>query len=179
LSQSHFDIRVAGWAGAALAAIVVVGFSVLRMHQNPIALGVNIHLLIITPLIVLVFYLGAQDTGRMLFASAYRGTLVTIFLVGCALTAFSRRGFIGIEGLPTIRRWSYSLILLAASAITIAWSFSSARPTSIAIAIPIMALFGLHRLLVARWLDGSGQSNALFLLGPGTALPDDPPNATT
>jgi hypothetical protein len=179
LSQNHFDIRLAGWAGAALAAIVLVAFSVLRMHQNPIALGINIHLLIITPLIVLVFYLGAQDTGRMLFASAYRGILVTIFVVGCALTAFSRRGFIGIEQLPTTRRWSYSLILLAASAATIAWSFSSARPTSLAIAIPIMALFGLQRLLVARWLDRGDQSDGLFLLAPDSALADDSSNATT
>ena len=36
LSQNHFDIRVAGWAGAALAALVLIGFSVLRVPQNQV-----------------------------------------------------------------------------------------------------------------------------------------------
>jgi hypothetical protein len=170
LLQNHFDMRIAGWTGAALAALVLVGFGVVRVPQNPIALGINMHLLVITPLIVVLFYVGAQDSGRMLFGFAYRGVLVTIFVVGCVLTASSRRGFIGVERLPPARRWSYSLILLAATAAAVAWSFTYNGPASFAVAIPIMALFGLQRLLIARWLDRGGQSDGSLLLAPGSAL---------
>jgi hypothetical protein len=48
LSQNHFDMRLAGWTGATLAAAVLVGFGVLRVPQNPITLGINMHLLIVT-----------------------------------------------------------------------------------------------------------------------------------
>jgi hypothetical protein len=33
-----------------------------------------------------------------------------------------------------------------------------------------MALFGLQRLLIARWLDRGGQSDGSLLLAPGSAL---------
>ena len=163
-------MRIAGWAGAVSAAVVLIGFGTLRVPQNPIALGINLHLLVITPLIVTLFYLGAQDSGRMLYTFGYRGVLVTIFVAGCALAAFSRRGFIGIERLPATTIRSYSLILLAASAMAIAWSFTFKGPASVAVAIPIMALFGLQRLLIARWLDRNGQSDGSLLLAPGSAL---------
>jgi hypothetical protein len=127
--------------------------SVFRVWYNPILFGINVHLLVITPLIVTTFHFGAYELGRMLVASAHRGVLVTVFLVGCALTVFSRRGFIGIEGLPASRRWTYSFILLAASIAAIAWSFAFSGTAFVAIAIPMIALFGLRRLLIARWRD--------------------------
>jgi hypothetical protein len=173
------NVKFAGWAGAALAAIVLIGFRLFRLPYNPIVLGINVHLLIVTPLIVTLFYLGAQGLGRMLFASSHRGVLVTVFLVGCALTLFSRRGFIGIEGLPDPRRWAYSLVLLAASIAAIAWSFTSRGGVLVAIAIPLMVLFGLRRLLIARWLDRKDRSDGLFAVASGSALATDSASEAT
>jgi hypothetical protein len=164
LWQSSVDMRFAGWAGAAIAAIVLIGFLLFRLPYNPIVLGINLHLLVITPLIVIVFHVGAYDLGKTLLAFAHRGVLITVFLVGCALTAFSQRGFVGIPGLPASTRWTYSLILLAVSIATIAWSFTYAGAAVIAIAIPLMALFGLRRLLVARWQDRDDKSSGAMIV---------------
>jgi hypothetical protein len=75
--------------------------------------------------------------------------LVTVFIVGCALTAFSRRGFIGTIDLPAPSRWVYSSIRLVTSAAAIVWAFTYASNTLFAIAVPMIGLFGLRRLLVA------------------------------
>jgi len=171
LWRSNADMELAGWAGAALAMMVLIGFRLFRVPYNPILLGINVHLLIITPLIVTVFHFGAQELGKTLVASSHRGVLVTVLLVGCALTVFSRRGFIGVEGLPDPTRWTYSSVLLAASIATVVWSFTYTGGPLLAIAVPIMALFGLRRLLIARWLDdGSNRIDGVIAAGAGSAL---------
>lgn len=50
--QSSGDLELAGWVGAAFAAGVLVGFRVRRMPYSPIFVGINLHLAIMTPLIV-------------------------------------------------------------------------------------------------------------------------------
>jgi hypothetical protein len=179
LWQSNVDIKFSGWAGAALAAIVLIAFRVFRLPYNPIVLGINIHLLMITPLIVAVFNFGAYGLGRTLFAFSHHSVLITIFFVGCALTVFSKRGFIGIDELPSGRRWAYSLALLAASVTTIAWSLTYKGPPLIALAIPIMVLVGLRRLLIARWLDRNGRSGGLLAVAPGSTCPGDTASEAT
>jgi hypothetical protein len=121
LSQSGVDLKFTGWCSAAAAAIVLVGFRSCRQPFNPIVLGINIHLLIITPLIVGVFHFGAYGLGKTLLAFSHRGVLITVFAVGCALTLLSSRGFVGIAGLPDLKRRAYSLVLLAVSAASVAW----------------------------------------------------------
>lgn len=174
LWQSGIDIKFSGWVSAVLAAIVLVGFRLYRLPYSPIVLGINLHLLITTPLIVILFYFDAYNVGKALFAFSHRGVLVTVFIVGCALTAFSQRGFIGISGLPDSRRRTYSIILLTASIAAIAWSFTYKGAASIAIAIPFMALFGLRRLLIARWLDRKDGDSGLLMISSGCVLPTGP-----
>ncbi|NGO54082.1 hypothetical protein [Allomesorhizobium camelthorni] len=175
LWRSDVDMEMAGWLGVGLAAIVLIGFRLSRVHFNPILLGINVHLLIITPLIVTVSQMGALDLARALTAASERGVLVTVFIVGCALTAFSRRGFIGTDDLPDSSRWGYSLILLVASAAAIIWAFTYTGNTLLAIAVPMMGLFGLRRLLVARWLDRSIGPIAALQLVPVPHSPLSPP----
>jgi len=81
--------------------------AILEFNFNPIMLGINVHLVIITPLIMAAFYAGAREISDTLVAHSYRGVLVTVFVVGCALTVFSQRGFIGTDGLPKGSRWMY------------------------------------------------------------------------
>jgi hypothetical protein len=174
LWQGQAGLETAGWAGAALAAAVLIGFLLFRVPYNPILLGINTHLLLATPAIVALFRFGAPDLGRMLAGHAHHGVLVTIFLVGCALTLWSERGFFGLSGLPAAKRQAYSAILLAASAATIVWSFVFVprSGTLLAIAVPLMALFGLRRFLIARWHDRSHAADGLVAgAGPASAAP--------
>lgn len=170
LLRSGINIEAAGWTGAALAAFVLIGFRLYRVRFNPILLGINIHLLIITPLIVTVFELGAPELGNTLVAYSHKAVLITIFLVGCALALLSREGFAGFEGLSPLTVRTYSAILLAASLAAIAWSFTFAEGAIVGIAVPIIALFGLRRLLIARWLDSNKQINGLIAAGGGGAM---------
>lgn len=175
LWQSQVGLEAAGWSGAALAAVVLVGFRLYRVPYSPILLGINTHLLLATPAIVALFRLGAPDLGRILAGHAYRGVLVTVFAVGLALTLLSERGFLGVSGLPVAKRRVYSAILLAASAATIVWSFglASRGSTLVTIAVPLMALFGLRRFLIARWRDRS-QDAAGLMAGAGPAFTSPP-----
>lgn len=175
LWQSQAGLEAAGWTGAALAAAVLIGFRHYRVPYNPILLGVNTHLLLATPVIVALFRLGAPDLGRTLVGYSHRGVLVTVFLVGCALTLVSQRGFLGLSGLPAAKRQACSAILLAASAATILWSFvfAAGSNTLLTIAVPLMALFGLRRFLIARWHDRSHEADG-FVVGGGPAFAAPP-----
>jgi hypothetical protein len=155
LWRSGFDMESTGWIGVGLAALVLIAFRLLRVPYNPILLGINVHLIVITPLIVTAYRLGATEFADTLVVHSERGLLATVFVVGCALSAFSRRGFVGIGDLPTSSRWAYSSVLLALSAAAILWAFTYTGGTLVAIALPLMVLFGMRRLLIARWLDKS------------------------
>lgn len=153
LWRSGLDVAFAGWIGAALASAVLIGFRHFRLPYNPILLGINAHQIVFTPLVVASFELGAVGLGRTLFASAEGSVLVAVFVVGCGLTAFSPRGFIGADGLGAPTRRIYSLVLLTAAAAAIPWSFTHLGQTLLSVALPLMLLFGLRRLLIARWQD--------------------------
>lgn len=150
------DAQTAGWVGTALAAAVLMTFGLRNKRFNPILLGINIHLLVITPLIVMVFYAGALEAGRTLVAYAHQAVLVTIFATGLVLTLGFRDGFLAHEGLSRRSAMVASTILLAASLGAIVWTFASAQGVVIGIALPIMALFALRRLLLARWQSRNG-----------------------
>lgn len=170
LWRSDMDMQLAGWIGAALAAIQLIGFRYFRLQYNPIMLGINIHLLIITPLIMAAFTAGAREFSDMLVAHSYRGVLITVFLVGCGLTLVSPKGFIGIDNLSRTDCWKNSGILLAASAVAIAWAFNYTGGTLLAVGAPMIGLFGLRRFLVARTIDGSNQIDGIVALGAGSTL---------
>lgn len=170
LWRSDVDMQLAGWIGVALAAIQLAGFYLFRVRFNPIMLGINVHLLIITPLIMTAFYMGAREFSDTLAANSYRGVLVTVFLVGCALTLLSPRGFIGADNLPKSDRWKLSAVLLSASALAILWAFSYAGSTLLAVAAPTMGLFGLRRFLLARTLDSDDRAGRLMTASAGSAF---------
>jgi hypothetical protein len=173
LWRSSIDLEAAGWIGAALAASVLIGFRACKVRFNPILLGINIHLLVATPLIVAVFHLGAPALGKTLVAYSHKGVLVTIFVIGRALTLLSREGFMGFGGLSRSSVTTYSMVLLVASLAAIAWAFSYSGGAIVGIALPVMILFGLRRLLIARWRDGNSKMNELATAVGGAALAFD------
>jgi hypothetical protein len=173
LWRSGVDAQTAGWVAAGLAACILIGFRARGVRFNPILLGINVHILIITPLIVTLFHFGALEMARTVVAYAHQGVTITIFLTGCALTLASPDGLVGLEGLPRPTAMIYSALLLVASLAAMAWAFSYPGGGFVSIAVPVMALFGLRRLLIARWLDKNGQSNGLALAAGGSALASD------
>lgn len=169
LLRSDVDLQVTGWVGAALAGLQLIGFRYLRLQNNPIMLGINIHLLLITPLIMITQWAGAVGLSDTLLVHSYHGVLVTIFLVGCLLTAVSRRGFIGIEP-PQIATQRQSIVMVAAAGLGVVWGFAFAGSALVAVAIPVMILFGLRRLLIARIADEAGSANGVVAVGAGSAV---------
>lgn len=166
LLRTNVDLEMSGCIGAALAAAVLIGFRACKVRFNPILLGINIHLLLVTPIIVTVFQLGASDTGQMLTRYSFQGVLVTIFVVGLALTILSREGFIGHEQLSKSSTFTYSGVLLFAALAAIAWSFLYSDGALVGVALPIIALFALRRLLIARSLDRN-KINGVVAAGGG------------
>lgn len=163
LWRGGWGLEFSGWIGSALAAIVLVNLYNSHRQYNPILLGINIHLLIITPLIMALFYLGEEELSKALLGISYRGVLITVFLVGCILTISSKLGFIGNGSLPASKRCAYSVILLVSSAASIAWvfTFASVTNTTVSVAIPMVFLFSLRRILIARWNKRNFKTNQL------------------
>jgi hypothetical protein len=166
LWRSGLDIELAGWIGAGLAAVLLFILRFYRIEYDPITLGINLHLLIITPLITGVYSAGAAALGALLTAHAYQGALISIFITGCLLTLLSPRGFIGMAGLERADRLKYSVLLLVASAATIVWSFTSGEGPLVAIVLPVIALFGLRRLLLARCAGLLSKNTAVIGAAP-------------
>ena len=133
-------------AGAVLALAVLLGFRIARIPADTIYLGINLHIALITPLIVGLYRLGWPQPTRLIEAHSFPAVLVTIFLTVCALTLWSQRGFIGQPGLP--RRCS--LLLLAGSAATILWWVLVGGPDLVAVGLPIIGLFVLRAAILRR-----------------------------
>jgi hypothetical protein len=170
LWRAGLDMQLAGWTGAALAAIQLIGFYRFRIPDNPLMLGINVHLLIITPLIMASLAIGAREFSDALVVHSYRCVLVTVFVVGCALTLSSRRGFIGVDGLSKAGRWRKSAILLVASAVAVLWAFFNTGSASFAVALPMIGLFALRRFLIARTLDNSTRLSVIVAVGGGSSF---------
>ncbi|WP_416409766.1 hypothetical protein [Agrobacterium rosae] len=150
LLRFNIGLETAGWISAAFAAIVLVGFRAYKIRFSPLLLGINIHLLIITPLIVMMFHLGASAAGETVTTYSHKGVLITILLVGIALTIFSQEGFIGLEGLSKSAVRNNSTILLIATVVAIAWAFTYSGTPLFGIVLPIIGLFILRRFLGSR-----------------------------
>ena len=173
LWRSGVGLEIAGWIGAFLAACVLVGFSWAKMRFNPIMLGINLHLLMVTPLIVAVLALGFSDAGTFMTAHSYKAVMITICVVGCALTIWGRGGFVGCPALPRMQARFYSLVLVAASIAATAWAFTASGGALVSVALPIMGLFALRRFLLARGLDEGGRVGGLAAAAGGASLAYD------
>lgn len=63
----------------------------------------------------------------------------------------------------------YSGLLLAVSAATIFWAFTYTGGDLLAVAVPMVGMFGLRRYLIARALD-TNQISGIAVLGTGSLL---------
>jgi len=145
------NLEMAGWTGVVIAVAVLLGFLISNIHFNPILLGINFHLAIITPVIVGLYHAGATHVAEVIEGKSYVAVLLTIFVTGCVLTVCSSTGFLGSQVLPRAIVRRRSLIMLVGSAAAVVWAMIiSASHGFIAVGLPIIGLFALRHALLIR-----------------------------
>ena len=173
LLQATDELRLAGWAAATAAAVLFAGFAHQRTTHHPILFGINLYILAVTPLIEAVLLLGFKSEAQLLIAHTQVGVLLAVFVVGCYLTAFASDGFIGVNcDSPSLTR-RLSIYLLLVSAAAVAWSLAFEGNRFMAIAVPLVTLFGLRQFLVAGLRDRGLDTDTLgaaALAAPAAAL---------
>ncbi len=171
------DLETGGWVGVALAFAVLVGFRVKGIAYHPILLGINVYLLVITPVIKTLFWLGAWDAGQALVEYAQPAVVAAVFVVGSVLTLFSATGFIGIVCETRAKTRRLSAYLLAASAAAVVWAFGYDGSRLITIALPLGSLFALRQFLIAglnqKDRGGDTLSSLVTASGAGASEPLD------
>ena len=147
------DLRIIGWATCFAALAIVTAYLLRWVSANTILLGINVYLLAITPLIETLLLLGHEASARLLIDIVQPLMFTSIFTTGVVLTAVSKRGFIGLE--VSSRRGSimYSAMLLAVSCAAMIWPFAIEGDRIVQMGLPLIALFGAQRLLIARLQD--------------------------
>lgn len=167
LWQSGLNIELAGWVGSISAALVLGGFWLLSIRQDPITLGINTHILLITPLVVSLFALGLSDTARLLLGYAYPGVFATMFVVSTSQVAFGtslmRTSQIGNRDIVQ------SAIILAVICLGGIWAATQPGSPLTQVALPIMAVYGIRRFLIARRDDKTTGNSVALAASPSLA----------
>ena len=161
--RSQFGLEMAGWIGSIAALLVFVALYLLNQKPHPILLGVNLHLLFATPVIVGIDYVGAELLASFLADHAHKGVLLTVFFVGVAQTAFLKGGFVGRLDLPQKIQTKYSYYLLAAGFIGLIWAFGTETGAFLSVLLPLTAMIGLRNFLLARWQDNNAGAGAIYV----------------
>lgn len=155
------DLEFAGWLGSSLALAVFIVFKVLKGHMHPVLLGVNCHILFITPLIMGLYSIGADAVADLIVPNAYGAVLATVTVVGVVLTVFSRGGFAGTEKIDEARRHRLSLLMIAVSTTGTAWALAVPNEALLPVVATLTLLIVGRRFLLARWSDDAAHLPAL------------------
>ncbi|WP_460080244.1 hypothetical protein [Roseibium sp. LAB1] len=164
------DLELAGWSGCGLAVLVLAAFGLLGAQMHTVLLGVNLHILLVTPLLDALSRFGDASLARFLIAYSYSAVLLTVTITGGVLTLFSRGGFAGVPGLPGPVRLRMSVLMLAVSMAGTMWAFWTPDNSVLPVVVTLSLLIGGRRFLLARLSDKS--SNGL-MLAPALAGPSD------
>lgn len=144
------DIELAGWLGTALAAAVILGMRLAGRPADTILLGINVHIALITPLITLIFMLGAPATAYGVSDYSWAGVIATIGLTGAGLSALSPRGFVGTEAGPRGMRRALSWVLVGLALAGLGWGLLFLDIPALSFAPPVTVLYLVRRYMVAR-----------------------------
>ena len=169
------DLQLAGWTGTGVAVLVFVCFRVFRLKVHPVLLGVNVHILLATPLIYGAYRLGFEDAGAVMADYSYAGVLVTVFLTGLCLSVFSKGGFAGCPDLPKKQRRLYSLAMLVVALLGAAWALATPADSLLPVVLTLTVVVGGRRFLLARHADKStaaGSGTVAVLTGGSTQGPE-------
>ncbi|MCV0424322.1 MAG: hypothetical protein K5905_02515 [Roseibium sp.] len=149
------DLEFAGWVGSGLALGVFAVFRLLRARMHPVLLGVNLHILVATPLIISLFRFGDAAIAKTLVAYSHGGVLLTVLMTGLLLSSFSKGGFAGLPDMPRGQQGRISALMLIVSALGAIWALATPQDSLIPVVVTLMLLIGGRRYLLARWMDRS------------------------
>lgn len=175
LMQAHGNLRLAGWVSAASAAVALSVLLLRRAAHHPILLGLNLFMLIAAPSIEVVYALGFETTAGFLLSHIQAAVMLSILIVGVALTMVSPRGFIGVENADQRVARHASFLMLVLSAAAVIWSVAFEGNRLLAIGLPLLLLFGLRQYLIAQIADrksGETDLSAAALPVAGTDASD-------
>lgn len=150
------DIQTAGWlsAAAALGMFAVLLFARVRMH--PVLLGVNLHILLITPLIEGLYRAGADPLAQALAANAYPGVLASVFLAGVGQFLFMKDRFSALASVSRAQQTRYSLTMLVVCAAGAVWALFAASDPLVPVVVTLTVLILGRNFVAARHADASG-----------------------
>jgi hypothetical protein len=166
------DLEFVGWVGSALCLMVLGALIGMKVRMHPILMGVNIHILLATPLILGLFRLGFDGVGDVLAEYAYGGVLVTVFAVGFAQMLFSRSRFAALENVTDRVQLVFSAVLLAFCACGAVWALLTPGSRFVPVVVTIAALIMGRNFLQARLSDKSAGAGVLVTgsaAAPGTS----------
>lgn len=159
LVQSGMDMRAAGWVGCGLAAAATLGLVFTRQPLHPIALGLNIYMMLAIPIILVTISLAGRDSADFMIRNAETGVLVVLFLIGLAMTLFTHKGFLNEPGVHRDHSSRFSLLLLISVLGLIAFSIQMQHNSFLAIGAPLIILF-LLRDYLARQAPREGRAES-------------------
>ena len=168
LSRASDDLRLVGWIGTILAATVCVAYMRQVVKPHPVLLGINIFMVVITPLIELLHIGNNAAAAQLLLENIDSLVLGSILVTGLALTLFTRRGFLTYRSESTAKMRAHSASLLAVCAMGMVWSLYAGDNHLLSLVLPLSLLFGLQQYLSAGAADKQMRHD-VFIASAGSA----------
>jgi hypothetical protein len=163
------DLELAGWSGCGLAVFVLAGFVLVKVPMHPVLLGINLQILLVTPLLVGLYRFGDGTLAAFLTGYSYSAVLLTVTLTGAVLTLFSRGGFAGVPDLPRSTQYRLSVLMLAVSLAGTVWAFQAPENSILPVIVTLTLLIAGRRFLLARVSDRSSNAGVLAPALAGSA----------
>lgn len=159
------DLEAAGWAGS-LAALCVLGLMLyLKTKPHPVLVGVNIHILLASPVIVGLFRFGDIEVARFLSAHAYPAVLLTVLLTGIWQTLFSSKRFSALDDVSDAVQLRFSLALMVVCALGAVWALATPGSSFVPVVGTLTALIVGRNFLQARFSDKNGTGSLVVAGG--------------
>ncbi|QDG76531.1 hypothetical protein [Labrenzia sp. PHM005] len=171
------DIETAGWLGSGVALGVLAVLVYLKAKMHPVFIGINLHILLATPIIVGLFRTGQTEIAEVLSANTHSGVLVTVLIVGIGQTLFSARRFSALEDVSDTVQLRYSLVFLGACALGAGWALTTTGSSFVPVVATLTVLFVGRNFLQARLSDKNGSGAAAVTgsaVGSGKGSSVDP-----
>ncbi|WP_377190023.1 hypothetical protein [Ruegeria meonggei] len=173
LSRASDDLRLAGWIGTFLAATVCVAYARKVMKPHPVLLGINIFMIVITPLIELLHIGNNATVAQYLLKNIDSLVLASIFVTGLALTLLTQRGFLTHHSESTAKMRAHSACLLTVCSVGVVWSLFAGDNHLLSLVLPLSLLFGLQQYLTAGATDRQARHDVVLASAGAVPAPAD------
>jgi len=144
------DLRIAGWSGAGCALLICFAYARRSVSPHSLFLGINLYLLIITPVIEGLYAANFATLASALNEFARPLVFLSIFLTGSVLSLRASTGFLLVPQLNDRAVKRTNTLLLIASGTAAAWALVYDHNTALQLAVPMTLLFAFHRTLRSR-----------------------------